>query len=124
MDIVKSLTQKLLAVKDPSSLSVRQRLINYGLPLPNDQIREALKVLQLIPWFFRLWTLQEVVLSKEAVSLCGRKSTSWEMQELFGTSGTAARTPQTRESGHNGNECFGPSKPLLPLLAKVIADRF
>ena len=78
MDDMESLTQKLLTVKNPSSLSVRQRLTNYDLPLPDDQRWEALKVLQLRPWVFRLWTLQEIVLSKEAVLLCGRKSTSWD----------------------------------------------
>jgi hypothetical protein len=78
LDNMESLTQRLLAVKKPSSLSVRQRLTNYDLPLPNDQKWEALKVLQLRPWFYRLWTLQEIVLSKEAVLLCGRKSTSWD----------------------------------------------
>jgi hypothetical protein len=78
LDNIESLTQKLLTVKNPRSLSVRQRLTNYDLPLPNDQKWEALKVLQLRPWFYRLWTLQEIVLSKEAVLLCGRKSTSWD----------------------------------------------
>ena len=78
MDNMESLTQKLLTVKNPSSLSVRQRLTNYELPPPEDQKWEALKALQLRPWVFRLWTLQEIVLSKEAVLICGRKSTSWD----------------------------------------------
>lgn len=78
LDNMESLTQKLLAVKNPSSLTIRQRLTNYNLPPPNDQKWEALKVFQLRPWFYRLWTLQEIVLSKEAVLLCGRKSTSWD----------------------------------------------
>ncbi|MCJ1405116.1 hypothetical protein MMC11_008342 [Xylographa trunciseda] len=77
MDSMENLTQKLLTVMNPSPLTVRQRLSNYDLPLPNDRKWEALKVLQLRPWFFRLWTLQEIVLSKEAVLLCGRKSTFW-----------------------------------------------
>ncbi|KAF4625963.1 hypothetical protein G7Y89_g12201 [Cudoniella acicularis] len=78
MDNMESLTQKLLTVKNPSSLSIQQRLTNYDLPLLNDQKWEALKVLQLRPWFYRLWTLQEIVLSKEAILLCGRKSISWD----------------------------------------------
>ena len=77
MDNVESLTQKLLNVKNPKSLSVHQRLANYDLPPPNDQKWEALKVLQLRPWVFRLWTLQEIVLSEEAVLLCGCKSVPW-----------------------------------------------
>jgi hypothetical protein len=78
IDNMESLTQKLLTIKHPSSLTVWQRLTNYDLPLPNDQRWEALKVLQLRPWFFRLLTLQEIVVSKEAVLLGGRKSTSWD----------------------------------------------
>ncbi|MCJ1408010.1 hypothetical protein MMC19_002083 [Ptychographa xylographoides] len=77
MDNMEGLTQKLFTVKNPSSLTVRQRLTNHGLPLPEDQKWKALKDLQLRPWVFRLWTLQEIVLSKEAVLLCGRKSTPW-----------------------------------------------
>ncbi|MCJ1282264.1 hypothetical protein MMC26_001587 [Xylographa opegraphella] len=78
MDNMESLTQKLLAVKDPNSLTVRQRLANYGLPPPDDPKWEALKSLQQRPWLFRLWTLQEIVLAKDAVLLCGCKSTSWD----------------------------------------------
>lgn len=87
MDNMESLTHKLLTVKNPGSLTVRQRLTNYDLPLPEDQKWEALKVLQLQPWIFRLWTLQEIVLSKEAVPLCGRKSSSWDALVGFLASG-------------------------------------
>jgi hypothetical protein len=78
MDNMESLTQMLLTVKNPDSLTVMQRLTNYNLPLPRDREWEALKILQLRPWFYRLWTLQEIVLSKEAILLCGRKSSSWD----------------------------------------------
>ncbi|KAE9373085.1 HET-domain-containing protein [Stipitochalara longipes BDJ] len=77
LDNIESLTQKLLTVKNPASLSVQQKLTNHDLPLSDDRKWKAIKLLQLRPWFYRLWTLQEVVLSKETVLLCGNKSTFW-----------------------------------------------
>ena len=79
IDNMESLTQKLMTVENPSSLTVHQRLTNYGLPPPGDRIWEAIKAFQLRPWFFRLWILQEIVLSKNAVLMCGCKSTSWDV---------------------------------------------
>lgn len=77
MDSIEGLTQKLLTVKDPNSSGILQRLASHDLPPPGDAKWEAVKALQLRPWFFRLWTLQEIVLSKEPLLLCGRKSISW-----------------------------------------------
>lgn len=77
VDNIETLTQKLLNVKNPKTLSIQQRLTENDLPLPEDQIWEAIKILQLRPWFFRLWTLQEIVLSKDAILMCGHKSLPW-----------------------------------------------
>ena len=77
LDNIESLTQKMLTVENPASLSVQQALTNYGMPPPEDPKWEAIKLLQLRPWFYRLWTLQEIVLSKETILMCGSKSTSW-----------------------------------------------
>jgi hypothetical protein len=77
LDNIESLTQKLWSVKDPASLSIMQRITNYDLPLLDDDKWKAIKLLQQRLWFYRLWTFQEIILSKEIVILCGRKSTSW-----------------------------------------------
>lgn len=78
MDNIQQLTHKLSMVKNPSSLSVVQKLANYNMPPHSDPVWEAIRQLQLRPWFYRLWTLQEIVLSKKAVLWCGRKVISWD----------------------------------------------
>jgi hypothetical protein len=75
------LTQAMLAV-DPEqikySLAHSQDIAKYGLPSVSDPIWGALQRLQLRDWFFRLWTLQEIVLSKNPLVMCGNNCISWE----------------------------------------------
>lgn len=49
MDNIESLAKKMLSVKDPGFLMIRQTLIKHNLPLPDDPIWKALKALQLRP---------------------------------------------------------------------------
>ena len=52
----------------------KEALRRHGLP-PMDHPRwQAVRDLQLRSWFQRLWTLQEIVLSKEAVLMCGTRN--------------------------------------------------
>jgi hypothetical protein len=53
MDRIESLTQKMLFVEDPDSLTIEETIINYDLPPPHDQIWEAIKRLLDRSWFFR-----------------------------------------------------------------------
>lgn len=78
IDNMESLTKKMLTIENRSSLTITQCLTKYDLPLSDDPIWSAIRVLQMRPWFFRLWTLQEVVLSKESVLLCGSKAIHWD----------------------------------------------
>lgn len=78
MDSIEGLTRKLLLVKDPKTLSQPELLAKYDLPRESDPMWEAIRVLQLRPWFSRLWTLQEVVLSEQPILLCGRNSMAWD----------------------------------------------
>jgi hypothetical protein len=55
----------------------KEALRRHGLP-PMDHPRwQAVRDLQLRSWFHRLWTLQEIVLSKEAVLMCGTRNLPW-----------------------------------------------
>ena len=55
-----------------------ESLPTQGLPPRDDPVWKALEKLLMRPWFFRLWTLQEIVLSREPVVLCGDEFNSWE----------------------------------------------
>ena len=81
LDGVSDLTQAMLAA-DPEkvqySLAHSEDIVKHGLPSANGPIWKALQSLQLREWFFRLWTLQEIVLSKQPIILCGTKCISWE----------------------------------------------
>jgi hypothetical protein len=35
------------------------------------------------PWWFRVWTLQEITLAKEAVIYCGERQVPWDYFEIF-----------------------------------------
>lgn len=91
MDNIESLTQKLLLVKDPESLDVTQLLARNDLPPETDTVWEAIQALGMRSWFFRLWTLQEIVLSQEPVLLCGDKSMSWATLAALHDAGTQAQ---------------------------------
>lgn len=55
----------------------KEALRNHGLP-PMDHPRwQGVRDLQLRSWFHRLWTLQEIILSKEAVLMCGTRNLPW-----------------------------------------------
>jgi hypothetical protein len=72
------LTQSMLATEDTQFLTLRQRIARHKIPAADVPKWKAIKNLQLRPWFFRLWTLQEIVLSKAPLIICGNTFISWE----------------------------------------------
>lgn len=92
MDRMYELTQAMLGVEDPGqilySLSHSEDIAKYNLPSISDPIWQAVRSIQLRSWFFRLWTLQEIVLSKNPLLICGTKFISWdalfELQQAAG----------------------------------------
>jgi hypothetical protein len=59
-----------------------------GLPQVRDPVWRALWALLLRLWFFRLWTLQEIVLARDLVVLCGSESNPWDDLPLLTGSAT------------------------------------
>lgn len=60
------------------------RLLEYGLPAKDDPIWPALGCLFSRPWFFRLWTFQEVILAATAIVCCGNATVDWLKFEVVG----------------------------------------
>jgi hypothetical protein len=85
MDGIDDLTRKILAVEPDGCQEVcsTQDLKCVGLPDINDPIWNALRVIQLRSWCFRLWTLQEAFVAAEAIVLCGTKNMPWEAITLL-----------------------------------------
>ncbi|KAF5672652.1 heterokaryon incompatibility het-6 [Fusarium circinatum] len=52
-----------------------------GSPPPEDK-RRAWSALVKRPWFFRTWVIQEIVLAKRAVMMCGEEETLWRNVEI------------------------------------------
>ncbi|KAK7991467.1 hypothetical protein PG988_000261 [Apiospora saccharicola] len=46
-------------------------------PGPLPQVREALQRLQSLPWFHRLWVVQELIYSTNITMFCGQKTMPW-----------------------------------------------
>ena len=66
-------------------------LLRYGLPAVDEPVWHALQALFSRQWFYRLWTLQEVVLARDPVVLCGSRCIDWNILPLFAKAVTDTR---------------------------------
>ena len=66
-------------------------LLKYGLPAVDEPIWHALQAYFSRQWFYRLWTLQEIVLARDPVVLCGIRSIDWNILPLFAKAVTDTR---------------------------------
>lgn len=61
----------------------RAVLKHYGLPWSGNRNWAAIQSLFKRPWFYRLWTLQEIVLAQNPIVICGNKCLVWEELPSF-----------------------------------------
>lgn len=140
MEVITDITERVCQMKRLQSLSVRQNLMNAGLPPLDNQQWLSIRELQMRPWFYRLWTLQEIVLSQEAVILCGNKNVSWDtLRRLYDAAiekGLAfALDPEVKDHAFGGagylmrhtnflRQCRASKRDVaLPILLTLSADR-
>jgi hypothetical protein len=74
--IDKILTQLKTSGKGSASQSIKY-------PPAQDPGWDSVRALLTRPWFFRVWTFQEIVLAKEALLVCGPYELSWGQFDLF-----------------------------------------
>ena len=76
-------SQAVLEVLSAQNCIDFEALSKMGVPPVEDVLWISLFDLLHRPWFERLWIVQEAVLAREAVFLCGTQTTSWnEMREI------------------------------------------
>ena len=61
----------------------RAVLKHYGLPWSGSRNWAAIQSLFKRPWFYRLWTLQEIVLAQNPIVICGNNCLVWEELPSF-----------------------------------------
>jgi hypothetical protein len=66
-------------------------LLKYRLPAVGEPVWHALQALFSRQWFYRLWTLQEVVLARDPIVLCGSRYIDWNILPLFAKAVTDTR---------------------------------
>lgn len=71
------------ALPSVSVMSHRDRLLEFGLPGKDDPVWPALGGLFSRPWFFRLWTSQEIVLATTGIVYCGKATVGWPKLEAI-----------------------------------------
>jgi hypothetical protein len=82
-DLLPELTKKIWELKDEDEkgggwrpLSMDE-LASHGFPPPDDLLWRATFLLYSRAWFQRLWIVQEVVLARRCVFLCGTRQLEW-----------------------------------------------
>jgi Heterokaryon incompatibility protein (HET) len=90
---IPSLTQKMAILRKSqvNHVEVLMDLGNHDLPSKDHPVWKALQKFQQRPWFYRLWTLQEIVLSKDPVIICGNRSISWNALRALHREATLAK---------------------------------
>jgi hypothetical protein len=66
-----------------STSDSRAVLKHYGLPWSGSRNWAAIQSLFKRPWFYRLWTLQEIVLAQNPIVICGNRCLVWEELPSF-----------------------------------------
>ncbi|KAE8372163.1 heterokaryon incompatibility protein-domain-containing protein [Aspergillus bertholletiae] len=78
--LLPELTEKIWALKESERgwrpLSTDD-IVSEGFPHPDDSLWRAVFLLYSRAWFQRLWIVQEVVLARECVFLCGTAQIDW-----------------------------------------------
>jgi len=116
-------------VDAPSDYGTRARYDDAPKVLKPD--RDILRALLGRRWFHRIWVLQEITLSADAVVICGSKEVPWEAFCAFRFWNTNTKwldtlpyLVQTSLSHVRGNESFQWSQPYSQrLLKKLVATR-
>lgn len=93
IDSMSRVTQEMLNVDpDRARLFLQQRedLRLLGLPAEYDPVWKSFQAIQLRPWYFRLWTLQEIVLGTEPLMICGTKTMPWDAVVMLQRAATRA----------------------------------
>lgn len=71
----------------------------FGLLMPYHALRwKALHRLLSRPWFGRAWTLQELVVARSSLMLCGNRAVKWEVLELAIEVCEVTTRPRTKSS--------------------------
>ena len=82
MEQLRSLTRKLVDLQEAGNfkynVTMQNSLPNYGLYHFEHPIWEGMREVFSRTWFGRLWTVQEIVLSKAPILLCGSRLADWE----------------------------------------------
>lgn len=62
----------------PDTLVTYEALKDHEIPPPESNFWLAVGKIVQRPWFSRLWILQEIVLAKETIIICGANVLSWD----------------------------------------------
>ncbi|KAK4155855.1 heterokaryon incompatibility protein-domain-containing protein [Chaetomidium leptoderma] len=79
-DLLPELTKRIWALKDADGgwrpLSMDE-IVSHGFPPPDAELWRAAFLLYSRAWFQRLWIVQEIVLARRCVFLCGTRKLEW-----------------------------------------------
>lgn len=84
MDSLPQITRTIEASPWPQSMREWFGILKQ-LPSKGDPIWRAIFRLFGTPWFNRVWTMQEVILSRETRVLCGERTLDWRTIAVFGS---------------------------------------
>ncbi|KAE9367241.1 HET-domain-containing protein, partial [Stipitochalara longipes BDJ] len=82
MDFIKTVVDAIWSLP-PGTLLTDMNINDCGLPTPLDRRWYALGNLLGRPWFQRVWIVQECVMAKDAVLLCGGRELPWLSLEVL-----------------------------------------
>ncbi|KAG7284225.1 hypothetical protein NEMBOFW57_010589 [Staphylotrichum longicolle] len=85
-DLLPELNDRVWAVREKvgawRALS-EEEVASLGLVPADDPLWKAVLLLYSRPWFQRLWIVQEIVLARECLFLCGKKKVEWNVLYNF-----------------------------------------
>jgi hypothetical protein len=82
MNFIGTIVEVIQALPPETLLSIIN-ITDYGLPQFSDKHWYALGKFLKRPWFQRAWVVQERVMAKDAVVLCGGKELQWSALEML-----------------------------------------
>jgi hypothetical protein len=82
MDFIGDVVDVILALPSGALLTFIN-ITDYGLPPHPDKHWFALGKLLTRPWFQRVWVVQECIMAKDAVVLCGGRELPWSSLEML-----------------------------------------
>jgi hypothetical protein len=69
---------KRIPTRPPDRLVTPAMLVSHDIPSVSDDFWHQLRQVLLLPWFYRVWTIQEAVLARNLVLHCGNSIIHWE----------------------------------------------